>query len=257
MNKIVLLDNKIKLDINDDLTCEFINDEIVKKLNIYILNDTKLKLEIKKDIKLDVNIELSKNVTCNLLETKITDNSKVQVKYNLKENSVLNVTKIHDVNKIFERNIVYLKGKNSKINYVLKTISKNNEKYDLTVYHQNKNTTSNIINNGVNIEKGILDFNVTTSVPKDKKNSIVSQNNRIINLTNSPCTIRPILLIDEIDVIANHSALIGNFKNEEYFYIEKLGIDKDNAFKLLLKGFLISNSLYEKEILNIFEKHWR
>ena len=257
MNKIFLYNNNIKLDLDDSITCEYTNDDVIKKLNIKILKNTKLEIKITEDIKLDMNLELDKNVTCNLLEIKTADKLKIQTKYVLREHSILNITKLHDVKKIFERNIINLKEKNGMINLVLKTISEYEEKYDFSINHQAPKTISEITNNGVNIETGTLEFNITTNVSKGNKDCIINQNNRIINLTNNPCTIRPVLLVDEVDVIANHSALIGNFKDEEYFYLERLGINKNDASKLLLEGFIKGKCNYPKEIINMFEKYWR
>ena len=256
MNKIVI-NNGIKLNIDNSIDCEYINDELIKKLTIKVLKDTKLEIIVKCDIKLDISVEINKNIKCDLLEIKEGSKFKIQNKYILRENSLLNITKLNKLDNIFERNIINLKEKNSTINYVLKTVCSNSEKYDIAVNHNDINTNSNIINNGVNINNGILEFNVTATVPKGKKNCTINQNNRIINLTNNNCTIRPILLIDEVDVSANHSALIGNFKNEEYFYIERLGIDKKQAMKMLLEGFIKSNCNNQKQLNNMFEKYWR
>ena len=257
MNKIVLACDNIDLNIDDSITCQYLNDDVIKKLNIKILNDTKLEIYLSQDIKIDINIDIEKNVNCNILELKECAHSKVQIKYNLKENSYLKIDKIHNIKKIFERNIINLKGKNAKVDYILKTISKDEEKYDLTINHQAENTNSLVINNAVNVLNGNITFNVTSSVLKGKKNCIVNQNNRIINLTNNNCIIRPILLIDDVDTTANHSALIGNFKDEEYFYLQRLGIDKELATKLLLEGFIKSNSNYPDILEKMYKEYWR
>ena len=118
----------------------------------------------------------------------------------------------------------------------------------------NSKTISDITTHGVNIS-GNLYFNVTTYIPKGMVSSVTNQNNRIINLTNNECTIRPNLLIDEYDVIANHSALIGSFKDEEIFYMQRLGIDKNTANKLLIEGFL--KSKLNNTLSNNFKKYWR
>ena len=67
------------------------------------------------------------------------------------------------------------------------------------------------------------------------------------------------MYIDCFDVIANHSAFIGTFKDEELFYLQSRGIPVDEASKLLIKGFLISE--LEKEQKEKYEKiinqYWR
>ena len=62
------------------------------------------------------------------------------------------------------------------------------------------------------------------------------------------------MLIDEVDVSANHSALIGSFKDDELFYMQRLGIDKVEANKLLIKGFI--NNKISLKLANHFKKYW-
>ena len=90
-------------------------------------------------------------------------------------------------------------------------------------------SASNIKNNGVCIERGNIIYQVSSFVPKEITGCIVNQNNRIINLTDNKCEIKPNLYIDSFDVEASHSALIGKFSDEEMFYIQSRGIDYNNA----------------------------
>ena len=209
MNKIILSDNNFDLN---DIEYSYVED-VINKLKIKIKKNTKLELVIDKEIKLDVLFELLDNVKLDLIIIK-KEKVKILTKYKLNTNSILNITEISVSDNINERNIFNLNGEHSKLNFILKTVCKNVEKYDIVVNHNCKNTESNIITNGVNIS-GNLFFTVTSYVPNGNKNCIVNQQNRIINLTDKECLIRPNLLIDEVDVIANHSALIGSFKDEE------------------------------------------
>jgi len=124
----------------------------------------------------------------------------------------------------------------------------------MVVYHNNKNTESNIINNSVNINEGTTNFNVTSVVYNGITNCVLNQTNKIINLNNKECKINPNLLIEENDVIANHSAIIGKFSEEEIFYLMSRGISRKEATNLLIKGFLI-NGIDNKKIDKIIEKH--
>ena len=98
-------------------------------------------------------------------------------------------------------------------------------------------------------------------IPEDRnKECQVDQVNRIINLTKNKCEIDPNLYIDEYDVNASHSALIGKFSDEEMFYLESRGINKTDALKLLIKGFILSNIEIEElknQINEKIEKYWR
>lgn len=263
MNKIILENGQIQKSTLDDsinLSLEDANKFLdVKTLKLDILKDTDLTIiqTSKEKVKLDIIININKNITCNLIDLKENGKYKLSYKYNLDENSNLNITKINDVKKIKELIIFNLNGKNTKANYLLKTIAKKEEKYSLMVYHNKENTTSNIINHGVNIKDGEIKFDVSGFVPNGVTDCIVDQNNRIINLTNNKCEIKPNLFIDENDVIANHSAHIGKCNEDELFYLKSRGISEKEAESLLIKGFLESKLTTEKETMEkIINKYW-
>ena len=60
-------------------------------------------------------------------------------------------------------------------------------------------------------------------------------------MNNVKSTICPNLLIDNYDVLSNHAAYIGKFKDEVLFYMMSRGISLDVAYRLLLNGFLINS----------------
>jgi hypothetical protein len=67
---------------------------------------------------------------------------------------------------------------------------------------------------------------------------------------------KTVILIDEYDVNAAHSAYIGGFNSEELFYLESRGIEADNARKLLTTGFIksgINNYMDDKDTKNLLE----
>lgn len=262
MNTIVIVGNEIKEKTLD----KSIN--ITNEKNILDINQIKIKIEKDTDLtlnytsnektKLDIYINVEKNVKCNIYEIKNEGKYKLGYKYYLGENSNTNIYKINDVKEIKEMLVFNLNGENAKIDYTLKTIAKDEEKYDLLVYHNAKNTQSNITNNGVSIKDGEIKFNVSGFIPKGIKECILNQNNRIINLNNKKCTIKPNLFIDENDVIANHSAHIGKCNEEEMFYLMSRGINKKDAENLIIKGFLITGLNQNKETMeNIIDKYWR
>jgi len=255
MNKIILDNDKIKYDLDDKIEYEYI-DELINKLKIRILKNTKLEINIKniEEIKLNIEFEILDNVKLEIMEIKNNIKAKILNKYNLSKNSKLNIIKAYDLININEKNIVNLNDENASCNIILKTVSKNLEKYDFTINHNSKNTTSDIITNGINIS-GNLNIMVTTFIPSGNKNCVANQQNRIINLTDKECIIKPNLLIEEVDVLASHSALIGSFKDEEIFYLQRLGISYEQATKLLIEGFL-KNKITDK-IANNFKKYWR
>ena len=264
MNKIIINNDNIYLEESDnnlELNVSKKNKFLkVKNVKIKIKEDTDIIIECGEaiDTKLDININIAKNIRAKIYEIKENGNYKYQYTYNLEKNSQLEVEKIIDVESIHENTLINLNGENAKIDYKLKTISKNNEKYNFVVNHNAKKTISNIINNGVNIKEGKLEFNVSTFIPKGNIKCNASQSGRIINETKNKCIIKPNLFIDENDVIADHSALIGTFSKDEIFYLMSRGINKNKAQKLLARGLLLKNINYHKEKFNeIINKYWR
>lgn len=247
-------DDKVNIELEDEN--KFLN---VKSIKIKVLGDTDIIIECSEvNNKYDIYINILENVKVNIFEIKKGKEYKFQYKYYLEKNSYLRVEKVNDGKEIKEMTLINLNGENAKVDYYLKTISKQNEKYNFLVYHNAKNTISNIVNNGVNILDGILEFNVSGFVPNGITGCDVSQSGRIINTTKNTCVIKPNLFIDENDVMANHSALIGTFNEEEIFYLMSRGINKTEAENLLTKGFLLKDlKFYQKEIEKLINKYWR
>ena len=257
MNKIIIKDDKIDLKLDNSIIVTT-KDNQVKRINIKINDNTDLKIEqsIKNDSKLDIVFEIKENIKVNILDFKYGEDIKVKFNYNLKENSILNVTKFYDLEKVKELDLINLNGENANVNYNLKTISKNKQNFDFIVYHNCKNTISNIVHNGANIKEGKLSFNITGIVYQNITHCVLDQNNRIVTFNENKCNINPNLLIEENDVMAEHSALIGRFSDEEIFYLESRGIPYKQAVNLLVKGFLIGD-IEDKNIIKTIDKYWR
>ncbi len=265
LKRIKIVDDKVvDKEIDEGIEIEEIPRNMffdVTVIKINISKDTTLKLEFstRKATKLDVKITVKEGIHLNLMEYRFGKNFKVRYQYNLEKDSYTNIVKFYDVNGIKEMNMIFLNGENAKIDYNFKTISTGFEKYNLTIHHNAPKTISNICNNGVNINDGNLQFNVSSFGTLDNKGCIINQNSRIINLTNNKCGINPNLFIDEMDVEASHSALIGGFTKDEIFYLTSRGLSKKDAIMLLITGFLLNNTneLIAKKIKKNINKYWR
>lgn len=255
MNKIIINDKKIDANLEKIEYKE--KETFVKEIYLDILNDSTLEVEynIEEEIKINIFIHIRDNVKLTLKEKKMGNNFKIKYSYFLGKNSHLIINKINDGNIVKEYDLINLDGEDSSVKYVLKTICKSDEKYDIVVNHHKSNTTSEIITNGINLD-GSMIVNVTGFVPKNSINSILNQNNRIINLTDNKCQINPILLIDEEKVNASHSAHISNFSKEDLFYLMTRGISLEDANKLLIKGFLNSETKESEYIDSLIKKYW-
>lgn len=265
MNKIKIVNDKFII-IEEDSKIEYSyllkNSEYsINSLKIKVKEDTNLELDISvtESNKLDVYINVLNGVNLKINEYISGSDLKVQYKYYLEEKSKVDIQKINNIKSVKEYDIFNLNGVGAKVKRVLKTISSNKQKYDMLVYHNAKETSSDLINHGVNVEEGKLTFNVSSFVPNDISNCFVNQSNRIINLTDGKCVINPNMYIDCFDVTANHSAFIGSFSDEELFYLQSRGIDKETATKLLIRGFLTSNlnEQLKDKYNDIIDKYWR
>ena len=262
MNKIVLDDLNIVESLTDSITYDLVDNEFlgVKVLSIDVLKSCDLNLEYKFiDSKLEVLINVNSDIDLNISEIITGSSAKVRTKYSIGSNSCVNVSKFNNIDSIKEYFICNLDGENASINYNFKTISINPENYDFLVYHNYCNTNSNINTNGVSIKDGRVLFNVSSFIPKDIAGCMATQDNRIINLNDNESVIKPNLYIDCCDVSASHSAWVGSFKEEELFYLQSRGINRSDATKLLLTGFLTSNISEDLSsyIKNIIDDYWR
>ena len=266
MNKIKIIDDSIeKLNINNNIKIEYYEKEAlfgISEIKIVIEKSSNLEIEInlKNETKLSFNIIVLKDVKLNLSIFSKGNSGKIKYNYELLENSNINIFKFQNIKSIKEMISIRLKGEKSLINYNFKTISNDKETYDYNIMHEAKNTISNIKNNGVCINDGTITYQVSAFVPKKITGCTVNQNNRIINLTNNKCEILPNLYIDNSDVSASHSALIGKFSDDEIFYMQSRGLDYNTTMKLLILGFLTSDINDKKMIKDInkeAEKYWR
>ncbi len=158
-------------------------------------------------------------------------------------------------------NKMNLNVENIKLNYNYSTINDHDNVYNLSVFHNKKNTCSNACNHGININDKKLDFIINGYILKESVNVVCNQDNKIIIMDNNNSSIKPNLFVDNNEISANHSAYIGKFKKDDIFYLMSRGINYDDANKMLAKSFLLGNMnfLYEEKelILKMLEKYWR
>ncbi len=264
MNKIVIDKENVileKITKSIDVNFELRESEFgISKIFIKVLKNSNLFFDVNIDnSKYYIEIEVDNNVTLNIYEMKKGNKAKIQYNYILLNNSIINLYKYNGTTSIKEMLLVNLNEEYSKFNYNFKSISKSKENYDLVINHNSKNTDSFIKNNIVNVEDGKTTIQVSSYVDNGNIGCNVDQSNRIINLTDNKCEIRPNLYIDEYDCNANHSALIGGFSKQELFYLQSRGLSINDANRLLINGFLLSdfdNVKMIKEIKNNINEYW-
>ena len=222
-------------------------------MNNILLDSTKnlnkegtYKLELDKDI--TINIE-SDNIKLYLVTKK-----DIKINFNVKKSvTIYNIT----TNNININANIY---NNSKLDFYLMSITDKKITNEVNIYHQNKETISNVTCHGISYLKGDLKFSVNGYIKKGMINSVCNQSSRIINLDEGKSLIEPNLFIEEFDSIANHSAYTGPFDEKLLFYLETKGISKKESFNLLLNGFMKLEELpkdYENILDSILDKVMR
>lgn len=217
---------------------------IDKELNI----DNNEKITIKQEnTEQDIIINVSKNV--NVIIDVLKENNQDKIIYNIGENAKVVVNKLVIDN---ADNIKINLSKNSSIIYNYSAINYNTNCYKIDVFHKEENTTSKVINHGVNIGNKQLDFIINTTVYKNSFNCTCNQDNKIISMKENHASIKPNLMIDNNQIEASHSAYIGSFKKEDIFYLMSRGICEADCNKLLLRAFLLGNiEIEDGRFLNI------
>ena len=116
----------------------------------------------------------------------------------------------------------------------------NNQIHDTRVFvnHLGKSTTSNMITKGVLGDKSSSIFTGTIHIGEGAVKTESQQENRNIILTEKASAQSvPNLEILCDDVICGHGSSVGPIDEDLYHYVMSRGINKEDAEKLLIKGF--------------------
>ena len=225
-------------------------DALLNGNNLLIKDDTSINMYINKDTNLVIDISDNSN-----LDLFILCNHKINLIVNLESNSKCNISLFgFNISGLIE---AYLNKEESEFYLHNSSIYDEACLLEVNTHHLKSNTVSDIHNHGFTYKKGSLEYSVNGIVPKSSSKCICNQDNQIINLTDNICNIHPNLLIDNYDVVANHAAYIGTFKDSNLFYLMSRGINKNRCYVMLLKAYLLDGlSLPDKErerILNDIE----
>ncbi len=262
MNRISFKNNQFELLETDDLISVSLSDKFelfdIKNIIIDCIGNTELEIiyENSKETKLDIEYNISSNCSLKVVEIRKEKKIKIQYKYNLDKNSKLKVIKFYNVKEVRELDIISLNGENASIDYLFKTIVPDKHKYDTYIYHNAPKTKSNIVNNGLNIDNGTTIFNVTSVVYNGINKCELNQNDKIINLTDKDCIIKPNLLIDEEDTINNYETYVGKFSDKEINSLIKKGKTEYEALDILKTKFLYDR-LKSQKLEKLINKYWR
>ena len=230
-----------------------------------ILND-KVVINVKEDVNLLINNNKYETYEINVNDANV---NVLFIEENVKKTNVLiNVNKGFAVLNMLSYNLsdrkieVNLNECFSNVKICNSVIAINKVLCHVKVNHNAKNTTSFIYNNGITKKDGTIKFDVVSFAPKCASISKINQDSKIITLNDvNENEINPVLLIDSFDAEARHAAFIGNFKEEELFYLKSRGLNRRDCEDLLINGLIIGTldiCFDEKEKLkNKLKEEWR
>lgn len=200
---------------------------IIKENDTYII-----------EIENDTNINISTKENINGIINLFIKDSKINLDIKLDKNSNLIINQL-GINSSISSNINLLFNSNLRYsNSILSSVDSINK---IKIIHKESESKCSLFASGINLSNNKFYFEIDGVVPKNSLNIELDENSKIINLSDGNSKIIPNLIIDNKEVVANHSAFIGTFTKEDIWYLNSRGIDEDDAKKLLFKSVLLGN----------------
>jgi len=130
-------------------------------------------------------------------------------------------------------------GGHAEVKIVAISSGKQTQGIDTRVTNKAPHTIGHILQHGVIRERGTLTFNGIGHILKKAKGADAQQESRVLMLSDKARgDANPILLIDEHEVTAGHAASVGRVDPEEMYYLMSRGLRKEEAERLVIRGFL-------------------
>ncbi len=155
--------------------------------------------------------------------------------------------------------VVNLNGENARCDWHLASLSKDkdNKEFNVSSFHNNPNTYSQLDNYGVVRDDGKLVFSGICKINNGSHGSKAHQNAKIMvfdSLSNGVA--KPILKIDENDIEASHAAVVGKINDEHIFYLTSRGLSEEEAKRIITLGYLkpILNGFIDEDMKSEIEK---
>ncbi|KAF1305003.1 Fe-S cluster assembly protein SufD [Enterococcus sp. JM9B] len=131
---------------------------------------------------------------------------------------------------------------------------------DTRVTNKAPHSVGHILQHGVILDHGTLTFNGIGHIIKGAKGADAQQESRVLMLSDhARGDANPILLIDENEVVAGHAASVGRVDPEEMYYLMSRGLRKEDAERLVIRGFLgsvitaIPVKKVQEELIDVIE----
>lgn len=142
-------------------------------------------------------------------------------------------------NKIDDMTININQNNDSIVNFNYSFINYDNSNVKINNNIKGNNNTSNFIVRNIS-KKELSKIEVCANIIKDSKNNEVYE--KINGITNGGnILVKPDIICDSFETIANHSSVIGYVNKDELHYLMSKGLDLDTANKLICNGFILNN----------------
>ncbi|MEM2130957.1 MAG: Fe-S cluster assembly protein SufD [Candidatus Woesearchaeota archaeon] len=193
-----------------------------------------------------------------LVDTNEESQNIININVYLEKNSFFNIITAQKNGKLnrIKINVFHNKG-NSESRIYSCFLGNNNDVIDMTTntIHDSENTKSDILVKGVLNQKSqsVYRGKIKITEKGNKTISFLSDHSLLLGENSYSYSI-PSLEIDTNDVKASHSASTGKIEKELLFYLMSRGINKNEAEKLITKGFLfdIFNKINDEELKKKF-----
>lgn len=252
MNKI-LVRNGIVDNINNDNYKISDNKIIFKNSGIYYL-------EYVNDMVSNLTLVVDNDIQVVLVEISFDNNLEVNNHYIVKKGN-LKVNKFYCNKSVDEHIKIDLISELAQIDYDFASICIMEEKYVFDINHQSKKTVSNIRNKAIALNNSKLNYVINSNVDKEMEGSLLDQTTRVITFGECDVQVMPNMFIDLDNVVSKHGSVIGTIKEELIFYLMSRGIEYNDAVKLIIKGYLLTNSNFDYDlrgkIIKKIDMYWR
>lgn len=109
----------------------------------------------------------------------------------------------------------------------------------LQLRHVHSDTTGQMENYAVMLDQGNLKLDAIGRIEKLAPRSKTHQVSRVLNLAEQQkATVYPKLYIDNNDVEASHAQSIGQIDEDQLYYLQARGLDRNEATQLIVYGYL-------------------
>lgn len=231
-----------------------------KSASFDIKNNEKLLFIGCKDFNLTINV--LENVSALISMLFLNDDSSFKLTINLAKGTQIEAFCADFTFETFKNNVlINLLGEGAICNWHLASLSQkaDNKSHSISATHYAAKTTARIDNYGVAKDDSHLTFLGVSHIKDGSAKSKTSQNAKIMVFDEESIgTAKPILKIDDNDVVANHAAVVGKINEEHLFYLTSRGLCEDSAKALITLGYLKPilagfDDNHQKQIMDLIE----